>query len=153
MQESSLATSLLMLISAAGYVAATYFMKLWGRTEALWVIGLIIVALALATVAEIILLKHARVGSTYLMIIAIECLMVAFVAMVLMRESYSLSELAGLVLIVSGVALFQFSEHIKAGESTVADETTNHAVGASTSSAKLLQPVRANKRDRIAMRR
>lgn len=110
MQNVDIGTLLLMLISAGAYVAATYFMKLWVSNHTLGIAALITLTLFLAVVCELIVLKDEKMGQVYFVIIGLEVLLVAAFAKLALNESYSLTEIAGLLLIVTGVALFQLPE-------------------------------------------
>ena len=117
MYESNITTIFLTLVSACGYVAATYFMKLWGRLDAVPVIALITAALIVAVAAEIIVLKSYRFGQVYFIILAVECVLVAVFASLVLGERYSVHELAGLAIIVCGVAVFQMGEDAPVSDS------------------------------------
>ena len=110
MQNVDFGPLLLMLISASAYVAATYFMKLWVSHHTLWIAAAITVALLLGVICELIVLKDEKMGQVYFIIIGLECLLVAGFAKLALNESYSLTEVAGLLLIVAGVAVFQLPE-------------------------------------------
>ena len=110
MYESNITTILLTLVSACGYVAATYFMKLWDRLDAVPVIVLIAAALIVAVAAEIVVLKNSRFGQVYFIILAVECVLVAVFASFVLGERYSAHELFGLAIIVCGVAVFQMGD-------------------------------------------
>ncbi len=110
MQNVDIGPLLLMLISASAYVAATYFMKLWVNHHTFWLAGLIALTLLVGVVSELIVLKDEKMGEVYFVIIGFECLLVAAFAKMALNESYSLTEVAGLLLIVAGVAVFQLPE-------------------------------------------
>lgn len=134
MHESNLAAFILTLISASGYVAATYFMKLWDRLDAVPVIALITAALIVAVVSEMIVLKNAKMGQVYFIIIGLECLLVAVFAKLALKESYTFNELAGMAIIVCGVAVFQIPDWAtgKAGTTETRDAETATGNGKST---------------------
>ncbi len=144
MQNIDLGTLFLMLISAGAYVAATYFMKLWVSHHALWISALIVAALLVGVVCELIVLKDEKMGQVYLVIIGLECVLVAAFAKLALNESYSGTELIGLFLIVAGVAVLQLPDTISAKQ----DET---AARASSGSNTVLQaPQRSRKTNKLS---
>ncbi|MEM1198883.1 MAG: hypothetical protein AAGI06_06190, partial [Pseudomonadota bacterium] len=111
MQNIDLSALLLLLISAGAYVAATYFMKLWMNSHHTFLLSaLIVLTLLIGVASEMFVLKTENMGQVYLIIIGLECVLVAAFAKLALNESYSSSELAGLVLIVAGVAILQLPD-------------------------------------------
>ncbi len=111
MQNIDLSALLLLLISAGAYVAATYFMKLWVSSHHTLVLSaLIVITLLIGVASEIFVLKTENMGQVYLIIIGLECVLVAAFAKLALNETYSTTELAGLFLIVSGVAVLQLPD-------------------------------------------
>ncbi len=111
MQNIDLSALLLLLISAGAYVAATYFMKLWVSSHhTLLLSALIVLTLVIGVASEVFVLRTENMGQVYFIIIGLECVLVAAFAKLALNESYSTSELAGLFLIVSGVAILQLPD-------------------------------------------
>lgn len=132
MRGIDLSAFLLTLISATGYVVAGYVMTLWGRVHVVPVVLLITVALVVAVVCEIIVLKNARMGQIYFLILGLECLLVAVFARLVLSESYTITELVGLAVIVFGIAIFQYPG--EASDRTAAPKTKGSMVGTGTAS-------------------
>jgi drug/metabolite transporter (DMT)-like permease len=95
---------LLCATSAGFYVAATAVMKLAGNVPFLLVLLPVYAALGLAAWFESTALTTNRFGLVGLLILASEVVLTAGVAIAL-GERYSLREVAGLALIVAGVAV------------------------------------------------
>ena len=95
---------LLCATSAGFYVAATAVMKLAGNVSFLLVLLPVYAALGLAAWFESTALTTSRFGLVGLLILASEVVLTAGVAIAL-GERYSLREIAGLALIVAGVAV------------------------------------------------
>ena len=91
-------------LSAAFYVAVPLVMKLGGGTPFLFVVLLVLAALATAAWLESRALTVDRFGLVVLLILASEVVITAAVAIAL-GERYGLRELAGLLLIVTGMAV------------------------------------------------
>lgn len=151
MQNVDLGALSLMLISAGAYVAATYFMKLWANHHALWIAALIAITLLVGVISELIVLKDEKMGQVYFIIIGLECVLVAAFAKLALNESYSATELFGLLLIVAGVAVFQLpdlftSQHpstVRAAPAaqTITDATARQMPLRSTKTNKLSTPL------------
>lgn len=111
MQNIDLSALLLLLISAGAYVAATYFMKLWVSSHhTLLLSALIVLTLLVGVVSEITVLRTENMGQVYLIVVGLECVLLAAFAKLALNESYSMTELAGLCLIVAGVAILQLPD-------------------------------------------
>ena len=111
MQNIDLSALLLLLISAGAYVAATYFMKLWVSSHHTFLLtALIALTLLAGVVSELAVLRSENMGQVYLIIVGFECVLVAAFAKLALNESYSTTELAGLCLIVAGVAILQLPD-------------------------------------------
>jgi len=148
MQNVELGTLLLMLISASAYVAATYFMKLWGTHHVIWISALIAVTLLVGVICELIVLKDEKMGQVYFIIIGLECILVAAFAKLALNETYSVPEIAGLVLIVAGVAVLQLPADIMSGQATArADQT---ATAKSDLRTARQVPARRNKSSKLS---
>lgn len=98
-------TLLLCLLAAALYVIAAIFMKTLGAGST--AIGAIaaLIALGLAAVVEIEILRSARLGAAMFFIIAFEVALTVVAAVLVFRESYTAREVAGLALIALGMAV------------------------------------------------
>ena len=126
-------------------------MKLWDRLDTIPVIALIVISLTVAVVCEIIVLKDERMGQVYLIIIGLECLILAAVAKLVLNESYSMPELAGLALIIVGIAVYQ----LPTGQSqTVAEASIVKPASAGSHAAfgkREQAPLRVNKEDKLSL--
>ena len=150
MRGIDLSTLVLTTLSAFGYVIAGYFMTLWGRLHAVPVITLITVALIVAVVSEIIVLKNARMGQIYFIILGLECLLVAVFAKLFLSENYTVTELIGLAVIVFGIAIFQFPS--EAPDQTAEPKTKGSVLNSGTASLPQAtqQAMREGKTDRAS---
>ncbi|MEM8688854.1 MAG: hypothetical protein AAGF81_16090 [Pseudomonadota bacterium] len=150
MQNIDLSALLLLLISAGAYVAATYFMKLWiSSHHTLLLSALIVITLLIGVASEIFVLKTENMGQVYLIIIGLECVLLAAFAKLALNESYSTTELAGLFLIVTGVAILQLPD---ANTSTQGDtlKTVSAPQGMIARNAPQV-PFRKGKSDKLAV--
>ncbi len=146
MQNVDLGALSLMLISASAYVAATYFMKLWVNHHTLWIAALIAITLLLGVVCELVVLKDEKMGQVYFIIIGLECVLVAAFAKLALDETYSATELFGLLLIVAGVAVFQLPELFTSPQSsTVRAATTGQTIETGARQQTPLRRTKANK--------
>ncbi len=146
MQNVDFGALLLMLISAGAYVVSAYFMKLYATQHAMWLAGLITLTLLIGVICELIVLKNEKMGQVYFIIIGFECLLVAAFAKLALNESYSVTEIAGLLLIVAGVAVFQLPEMLSSEQpGVVRAATASKATKASISRQLPLRRTKANK--------
>ena len=119
---------LLLCVTSAGcYVAAAAAMKLAASVPFLLLLLPVYVALGLAAWFESSALSGNRFGLVGLLILASEVVLTASVALAL-GERYSLPEVAGLALIVAGVAV------------VVATDRAESAVQPATSPAEAAEP-------------
>ncbi|MCW5710715.1 hypothetical protein [Shinella sp.] len=102
---SNLVFLTLCFASASFYVLASVVMKAFGHIPFLVLLAPVAAALAAAAWFEVSLLRTGRLGHVFLFILAFEVLITAAVALVVLRESYDVRELAGLAAICIGVAL------------------------------------------------
>lgn len=96
---------ILTFMAAAFYVLAAYLMKLWQAIP--WFVAApgILFALSLAAMIEVEALRTGRLGSTFLFILGFEVMLTVVCALVVFGESYSLREIAGLLVMVGGMAI------------------------------------------------
>ena len=91
--------------SAAFYVAATVVMKLFGGFHFALLLVPIAITFFPAAWFEVMVLRDGRLGQVFLLIFAFEIVITAFLAFVVLRETYTAREVLGLVTIVIGIAL------------------------------------------------
>lgn len=96
--------SFLLIIAAVGYAAATVGMKLSASQIGPLGIALLVAGFLAAAVSEVTLLREASLGVLYLLIIAVETLLVLTYAYVI-GEGLSRSQFAGGALVMVGVAM------------------------------------------------
>ncbi len=94
----------LSVMTAAGYVVATVGLKLASDGILAAAAVLIVLGFTAATIAEIILLRHFDLSMIYIMIIALETLLIVGFALWL-GEQPSMSQAFGGVLVFCGLAL------------------------------------------------
>ena len=95
----------LILGSAAFYVAALVAMKHWGAFPAPILAAVIALSMTLATTLEVLALRGERLGMVSATILGVEVAMLAAVSILLLGETLTAREAAGLLLIVLGGAL------------------------------------------------
>ena len=96
--------ALLILVTALGYLLATAGMKQAATTPGAMALGLILTGLALAAVAEIVLLRSNALPAVYITILALETLLVLGYA-VFVGDGFGLRHAVGGALVVAGIAL------------------------------------------------
>ena len=96
------------------YVVTTYMMKV--STELpVWVFAPVLAAtLIAAIVLEIHVLKTQRMGSIFVLILSLEVILTMVCAYWVLGENYSLREMAGLAIIVAGIAVAWWPEDVPA---------------------------------------
>lgn len=96
---------ILTFLAAAFYVLAAYLMKLWQAIPWFLAAPGILFALSLAAVIEVEALRTGRLGSTFLFILGFEVMLTVVCALLVFGESYTLREIAGLMVMVGGMAI------------------------------------------------
>lgn len=94
----------LILLCALSYATATLAMKAYSVTFALPALLGLAICLALAVVAEVVLMRQLSVGIIYVLVIATETLVVLSAAYII-GEGLNLRELLGAGLIIGGAAI------------------------------------------------
>ena len=102
---STAQTALCAGAAALFYVGAMISMKLWTDTPTLLLGTVIFVALLVGTVFEIAALKGERLGMIYVTILALEVVLIAIAAYVILGENFTGREIAGCALVLMGTAL------------------------------------------------
>lgn len=95
---------LLITASAAFYVGALLAMKHWGALPAPMTLT-IVLCMVLAAGFETLALRGERLGMVYAAILAVEVILLAAITTLVLGESFSIREVAGVGLIVAGTAL------------------------------------------------
>ena len=98
----------LVVLCAIGYTIATFAMKSASSTPLPGTLALIALALALAVVAEVALLRQKPLGVAYLTILAGETAAVLLLSLRL-GETLSPGQIAGGVLVMGGLALLSLA--------------------------------------------
>lgn len=109
-------TVLLTFSAAFFYVAAAYLMKLWVMIPVLLAVPAILLALSAAAFFEIEALRGGRLGITFLIILAFEVILTALCALIVLGESYSPREFAGLAIIIVGIGVLGRAQGTKEPE-------------------------------------
>ena len=102
---SPLTTLGLAFAIAALYVVTTYMMKVFTDLPVWFFAPVLTVALVAAIALEIHILKTERMGSIFVLILSLEVIMTMMCAYWILGEAYSLREMAGLAIIVAGIAV------------------------------------------------
>ncbi|SMY05974.1 hypothetical protein [Flavimaricola marinus] len=91
--------------SAIFYCIAMVAMKSWWTMPGPLPALLILVPLIGGALLEVIALRQERLGMVYVGILGAEVIIIAAASLLLFNESFSLREVAGLVLVIAGTAL------------------------------------------------
>ena len=91
--------------SAGLYVAAALAMKEWDTLGAPWAMLLIALTLSGAVWLEVEALRMDRLGYVFVLLIGLQCMLASLIAWLVLEESHSWQEIAGMGLIVAGVLL------------------------------------------------
>ena len=94
----------LIVISAIGYAVAAVGMKLASQSQSPLSIALVVAGFAVATLAEMVLLREGNLAMIYLVIIGLETLLVLAAAWYL-GDHLSGSQILGGAFLLAGVAL------------------------------------------------
>jgi multidrug transporter EmrE-like cation transporter len=113
----------LSLGSAACYVLATLVMKRWDAIGGVPAALLVAAVLSGAVLLETEALRQARLGFVLIVILGFEASLALLCGWLLLRESYSLLGILGLLLIIAGVAIIHLAP-------AAADEATRQPPGA-----------------------
>jgi multidrug transporter EmrE-like cation transporter len=117
----------LLLIAAAGFffMLANLVMKLMGHMPVYVLYPAIALAFAAGAYFEVEALKQAQLGYAVTFILALELLFSILIALVFLKETYTLGNLAGIALIVLGVSLLQMQSS-KPDDISPAPASTRH---------------------------
>jgi drug/metabolite transporter (DMT)-like permease len=102
---SPLATIGLAFCTSFFYVLASYFMKLTSTTAIWALMPLGFAALFVGGLFEVEAMKTSRMGAVFIFILCFEAILIALCAVIVLGETYTLREIAGLTVIVAGIAL------------------------------------------------
>lgn len=91
--------------SAGLYVASALAMKEWDNLGAPWALILIALTLSGGIWLEIEALRLDRLGYVFVLLIGLQCLLALLIAWLVLDESHSWQEMAGMTLIIVGVLL------------------------------------------------
>ncbi len=126
---SPLATIGLAFCTSFFYVLASYFMKLTSTTAMWAVLPLGFAALIIGGLFEVEAMKTSRMGAVFIFILCFEAILIALCAVVVLGESYTFREIAGLAVIVAGIALLSWPSGQAAPQDAVAVEEGGPAQG------------------------
>lgn len=102
---SSLTALGLAFVIAGLYVATTYMMKVFTDMP-VWIFAPVLAGILIAAIVlEIHILKTERMGSIFVLILSLEVILTMMCAYWVLGENYSLREMAGLAIIVAGIAV------------------------------------------------
>lgn len=107
---SPLTTIVLAFATSFFYVLASYFMKLTSTTAIWALMPMGFVALFIGGLFEVEAMKTSRMGAVFIFILCFEAILIALCAIVVLGESYTLREIAGLTVIVAGIALLSWPQ-------------------------------------------
>ena len=97
------------LLFAAGaaffYMSASWIMKAWGASPYLVFAPLVIATLAAGAWFETEVLRWSRLVHVIVLVLAIEFVMTFFVAVTILGEGYTMREIAGAMVVFTGIAL------------------------------------------------
>jgi small multidrug resistance pump len=94
----------LIALCALSYAAATLAMKSVSQTPGFVLVAAIAICLAVAVLAEVILMRNMTMGVTYVAILCVETLLVLVFACAL-GEVPSIKQIAGALMVLGGAAL------------------------------------------------
>lgn len=105
---SPLTTIVLAFATSFFYVLASYFMKLTSTTAMWALMPMGFAALFIGGLFEVEAMKTSRMGAVFIFILCFEAILIAMCAVLVLGESYTLREIAGLAVIVAGIALLSW---------------------------------------------
>ncbi len=103
--QKIMSLTLFILVSALFYAGAMIAMKYWGKLPPVLVIGVIVICFAFGAWAEIGALQVERLAIVYVLILGLECIVIAAASALMFGETFSWKEIAGGSLIVLGTAV------------------------------------------------
>ncbi len=114
-------TIALSAVAAFFFMAATWGMKVLSLSPAWVSLPVIFVLLGLGALVEMEVLRATRLGQVAVVMLAFEIIMSFVVACIILGEHYTLRELLGIGVIVSGMALLSYGP----GRQPVAEAVTS----------------------------
>ena len=103
--RSAVSMTLFILGSAVFYAGAMIAMKLWGQISPALLLAVIIAFAGAGIWMEIGALQVERLGMVYVLILGVECVLIAIASALWFGESFSPREIIGGGLIVLGTAI------------------------------------------------
>ncbi len=91
--------------SAVFYTGSMIAMKYWGQTSPMVLLAVIALLLGAGVWFEIGALQTERLGMVYVLILGVECVLIAIASALWFGESFSTREIFGGALIVAGTAV------------------------------------------------
>lgn len=104
-QTGQLSLTVFIVGSALLYAGAMIAMKFWGQASPALLIGVIALLMAGGVWFEIGALQTERLAMIYVLILGIECVLIALVSTLWFGETFTVRELAGGALIIAGTAM------------------------------------------------
>jgi multidrug transporter EmrE-like cation transporter len=102
---SPLITIALSAVAAFLFMAATWGMKVLSLSPAWVSLPVVFVLLGLGALIEMEVLRATRLGEVAVLMLALEIIMTFLVAIIILGEQYTLQEILGIGVIVTGMAL------------------------------------------------
>lgn len=97
--------TLFIIGSAVFYAGSMIAMKYWGQTSPLLLLAVIAVLVGAGVWLEIGALQAERLGMVYVLILGVECVLIAIASALWFGESFTFREILGGALIVAGTAI------------------------------------------------
>ena len=118
---SPLTTIGLAFCTSICYVTASYFMKMTSVSAISILMPVGLVVLLVGGLFEVETMRTSRMGAAFVFIICFETILVTLCAILLLGESYTAREIAGLMVIVSGIVVVSWPR-ADAGAGTADDD-------------------------------
>lgn len=97
--------TLFVIGSAVFYAGSMIAMKYWGQTSPMLLLAVIALLVGAGVWMEIGALQTERLGMVYVLILGVECILIAIASALWFGESFSVREILGGALIVAGTAI------------------------------------------------
>ena len=101
----TMSMTLFIIGSAVFYTGSMIAMKYWGQTSPLLLLAVIGIFVSGGIWFEIGALQTERLGMVYVLILGVECVLIAIASALWFGESFSMKEIIGGALIVAGTAI------------------------------------------------
>lgn len=107
--------------SAFFFMAASWAMKVFGAAPLMYSLPLVFLLLGLGGWLEIEVLKATRLGYVMVLMLSLELLMTFGVACVVLGEQYTIREIAGVAVILSGMILLSTGKPSAQDDAAIVD--------------------------------